>query len=101
MFRQAYAWIPVYFWSDWKDSKDRSENSIRFAFRFDIHFSNYIGAILFHNLSSSFMQFEYSIVAESLRFFGEELFNMIFYVDQRVKNWKELSEQHLTSVIFC
>ena len=46
---------------------------------------NYIGAILFHNLSVPFTQLEYSILSELLRFLDEKIFNMVFYVDQRVK----------------
>ena len=61
------------------------ENSNAAHLNLDIHLLNYIGAILFHNFSLSFTQFEYSIVPGLFRFFGGELFNMIFYVDQRGK----------------
>ena len=44
-----------------------------------------MGAILFHNLSVPFTQLEYSILSELLRFLDEKIFNMVFYVDQRVK----------------
>lgn len=56
--------------------------SFRFTFRFDTHLLNYIGTILFYNLPLSFTQFEYSILPERLGFFGEQIFNMIFRVDQ-------------------
>ena len=61
------------------------ENSNAAHLIFDILLLNYISAILFHNLSASFMQLEYSVLPELIRFFGEKLFNMIFYVHQRVK----------------
>ena len=51
--------------------------SFRFTSRFDTHLLNYIGTILFYNLSPSFTQFEYSILPERFRFFGEQIFNMI------------------------
>ena len=101
MLRQTHSRnCRVFLHSDRKDSKGRSENSLRFTFLFDVHLSNYINAISFHKLSPSFTQLQYSILPEGLRFFGEQLSNMIFYVDQRVENRNELSEQHLTRVIF-
>ena len=62
----------------------RPGSSFQFTFRFqfDIHLWDYISAILFHNLSSSFTQLEYSTLLQPLRFFGEKLCNMIFHVDK-------------------
>ena len=52
---------------------------------FSIHLLNYIGAILFYNLSPSFRQLENSVLPEYLMFFSEKLFWVIFYLDQRVE----------------
>ena len=84
---------------DWTDSNG-SEGSFRFTFRFDIHLLNYMDAISFHNLSHLSRNLNIPCSENLSGFFGGKLSNVIFYVEQRVKNWNELPEQHLTSVIF-
>ena len=61
------------------------ENSNTANLNFDIQFINYIGDILIYNLSPFFTHLEYSIVSEPLGILDEKFFNMILYVDQRVK----------------
>lgn len=63
------------------------ENSNAAHLNLDIHLLNYIDAILFHNLSLSFTQLEYCILPKLFKFFGGKLFNVVFYVDQRVKTF--------------
>ena len=63
-----------------------SESSVRFLRKIQMqHIKISIYIYWIHDPSSSFTQLEYSSFPKPLRFFGEKLLNIIFYVGQTIK----------------